>query len=403
MINYVYTSGKLSIYFLILLGLFSFKANGRVYYNEKKHWSINLPDNWEPADLPDEPIEVHLRPAFASPHGCKSNPKGSSYYLNIIPGPISQEGEFRDFKQRYLNQRKSAQGQRVEPDSQIFREASRELNGLKIDSIFIKRTTPLGGETGFQFVEKAIVTLKNGNQYVFFIGETLCDRESVPSQNTFSDLNVIEQIISSLSEERRPNYKLGERKEITSPMNKFTVEVGFIKQSFSNKCQIKIVKVKDKQPVYENTDYCDFEKLSDFFKLIEWGPGEELVQLPLEGWLTYPGTSRMHLVSLTPVLKWKSKYWPARRSIWLDSLNLIGDLHSDCQYEVGVFDGKSGGIEIIKKDRDNLGWEIVKETPEGILLAKVPNNCNALSPSEITECELYQKDGVIRKSEGCSE
>ena len=107
------------------------------------------------------------------------------------------------------------------------------------------------------------------------------------------------------------------------------------------KYAITIISKKRKDTVkvnYSNVYQADQgqkqSSLSDIFNGIEWSPKEHFLILPDEKWPAYISSQTRKAVALDPQLSWDISTIGIDSLIWADSMQIIGDVWSDCNYGV---------------------------------------------------------------------
>lgn len=115
--------------------------------------------------------------------------------------------------------------------------------------------------------------------------------------------------------------------------------------------------------------------LQSLFDSFLWSPGEDIVILPEEGWVSAPGTITLKALALNPKLDWKETAYSFDRFVWTDDLNGVGDAHFDCDYGVSRFEGSTGRTLPLKLSDSPIGYELVSVEKNIALIKRVTDNC----------------------------
>lgn len=145
-------------------------------------------------------------------------------------------------------------------------------------------------------------------------------------------------------------------------------------------------------------------KKLELFKKFDWSPKEDFVIMPSEEWMSAPGTTSRDVVPLNPSLHWKSTSITLDGLIWIDDLRIIGNNSKDCDYSVGMFDGKSGKSSIIKANVGDIGYMINKlSNKDNIIISSTLNNCAKLElkKSFQEKCFLLDVKSIRLNSTTC--
>jgi len=127
--------------------------------------------------------------------------------------------------------------------------------------------------------------------------------------------------------------------------------------------------------VHDWTNPAEPAPLELLFKTIIWSPGEDFALLPSEDWARAPGTEVKKAVALNTTFSWKTSQFALENIFWIDDFSVIGEQHNDCQYEVSVFNGKSGKAVPVKRAKSPIGYELLLFRKNTALIMQVMDNC----------------------------
>lgn len=127
--------------------------------------------------------------------------------------------------------------------------------------------------------------------------------------------------------------------------------------------------------VYGWTNSAEPTPIDLLFKAIIWSPGEDFALLPSEDWASAPGTEIKKAVALNTTLPWKTSEFGLDNIFWIDDFSVIGELQDDCQYEVSIFNGKSGKTVPVKRAKSPIGYELLLFRKNTALIMQVMDNC----------------------------
>lgn len=359
------------------------------YHNETHGWSVELPLDWEDAG-PGGPVEKNESPEFQGPARCYER-KVNCYFASFkyIADKAGVEKEERSTIGKYSK------------NYELLAQGTRKLRNREVRFLRFRKTKPPRSESLPHIFEDVFVPLDKGAYLAVSFGETHPDTESISSRNNFSDVGLIERLLESVKEDRRPDESKSDIVKFHSPTKQYHGEVSRIGNGFNNRFRISVFRAKDGRQLYSHTDYAVHKDSSGLVAKMVWGPDEILLMLPDPGWVSYASSDDITILALKEDLKWTTGKWYATRHTWLDSFTLLGNQHNDCDYNVMIFDGKTGKASKLKADTGTLGWEIVKAVDNGILIRSLINNCGSDFEDFKPTCLLVRKDRTMQADTRC--
>ena len=137
------------------------------------------------------------------------------------------------------------------------------------------------------------------------------------------------------------------------------------------------------------------------FDAIRWSPNDGMAALGEEGGATAPGTPPSRIINLNPSYPWKEATVAFDEFIWLDEARFIGGYHSDCDYGVAVFDGRTGLVTPVMPSESPMGYELIStSTGEVVTVRRVSDNC-ALEMAAPECFTINVKTGVRARWDRC--
>lgn len=146
-------------------------------------------------------------------------------------------------------------------------------------------------------------------------------------------------------------------------------------------------------------------ELKDLARWFSWSPREDFVVLPAEGWMTAPGTASAPVVNLNPQFRWTVTAVAIEDQAWIDSLRIIGNQLSDCDFSVVMFDGRTGETKAIKAGESPIGYSIVNTEERTIRIRSLPDNCASEEQRAnfIPECWVFSLELFSLSPADCDE
>ncbi len=115
---------------------------------------------------------------------------------------------------------------------------------------------------------------------------------------------------------------------------------------------------------------------ANIFGQLTWSPKEDFVILPEEHWAGAPSSPIRTAVNLNPEVHWSTAYVHMDIVAWADDFKVAGNLHSDCDYRVVLFDGRSGQVEDVRKSTiQSHGFAISNSSGTRITIESLLDNC----------------------------
>lgn len=139
--------------------------------------------------------------------------------------------------------------------------------------------------------------------------------------------------------------------------------------------------------------------VKDIFNMTIWSPHDDIMVLPYEGWASAPGTDVLKAIALNPALKWNEADFAFGKFVWIDDLSGIGDRHSDCDYSIRRFDGRTGKTIAVKPSSSPKGYELFKYEKGVLHIVEVMDNCR--KEEKPPKCFVYNISNKKETVEAC--
>jgi len=135
----------------------------------------------------------------------------------------------------------------------------------------------------------------------------------------------------------------------------------------------------------------------------EWSPDEDVVLVPTGDWASAPSSASFTAINLNPKYTWKQSSVMIDIQLWSNSSTAVGDMFTDCNYNVVKFDVKTGKVQILRKNIHVYGYQFLSFSKDSFITKEVLNNCRSDEDEKTYHpyCEKWNRQTLYSKDVTC--
>ncbi|MDQ7057605.1 MAG: hypothetical protein Q9N62_03915 [Ghiorsea sp.] len=139
------------------------------------------------------------------------------------------------------------------------------------------------------------------------------------------------------------------------------------------------------------------------FKGFEWSPNEDTVFVPTGDWASIPSSASYTAINLNPKYAWKQSAIMMDIQLWANASTAVGDMETDCDYNVVKFDVQSGKVQVLRKNIHVYGYQFLSASKDSFITKAVLNNCRSEEDEKhyYAYCEKWNRNTLYSENITC--